>query len=145
MSGDTIAQSSQSLLPVELSFRAPKALDGRIHLHMTALAAATILFITSTSYGDSGAVNKPLGSFVCAIPDRISPKSSLCTPLNAVPSTIDFASRTARILSQRMKVPVYVGCSMNLSGYTPDEEMESLSKIIEAVMARWKDPQLSAV
>lgn len=35
-----------------------------------------------------------------------------------------------------MKMPVYVGCSIELAGYTADEEMQCLSKVIEVVMAR---------
>lgn len=68
MSG-SISSEAFSGRPVELSFPAPKGLDGHIHIHLTVSAASTILFLTSTSFGDSGSTIRSMGSFVCAIPD----------------------------------------------------------------------------
>lgn len=38
-----------------------------------------------------------------------------------------------------MALPVYVGCSMNFSGLTVEEEMEGLTKVVEIVVNKWKE------
>lgn len=54
-------------------------------------------------------------------------------------STVDYATRTARALAHRMNMPVYVGCSVDFSGSTVEEEMEGLKKILEIVIEKWQE------
>jgi hypothetical protein len=42
-----------------------------------------------------------------------------------------------------MSTPVYVGCSINFSGITTDEELEGLGKIIGVVMSKWEEQRQS--
>ena len=70
---------------------------------------------------------------------RSKPKDTLCTPLYSSPSTIDIATRTARILTRRMQIPVYVGCSADFSGSTADEETAGLTKIVDTIMGKWEE------
>ncbi|OAX79208.1 hypothetical protein ACJ72_06473, partial [Emergomyces africanus] len=70
---------------------------------------------------------------------RINPKNTISTPLYTSPSTLDYATRTARILAHRMDMPIYVGCSVDFSGSTVEEEMEGLKKILEIVMEKWQE------
>lgn len=46
----------------------------------------------------------------------------------------------AKILARRMKIPVYVGCSIDPTaiGLMAEEEMEGLTKIVNVVMERWE-------
>ena len=63
----------------------------------------------------------------------------ISTPLYTSGSSIDYANRTAKIIASRTGRPVYVGCSINFSGLTVEEEMEGLRKVIETVMTKWKE------
>jgi hypothetical protein len=36
-------------------------------------------------------------------------------------------------------LPVYVGCSMDSSSLTVEEETEGLTKVIETVMSKWNE------
>ncbi|PGH12032.1 hypothetical protein AJ79_04541 [Helicocarpus griseus UAMH5409] len=91
--------------------------------------------------GESSTSSKPMGSFVYAMPDRTNPKSTICTPLYTLPSSLDYATRTARILAHRTNMPVYVGCSVDFSGSTVEEEMEGLKKVVETVMEKWQEKE----
>lgn len=61
--------------------------------------------------------------------------------LYSSPASIDYATRTSKILARRMGVPVYVGCSIDAAatGTTAEEEMEGVAKIVEVVMQRWEE------
>jgi hypothetical protein len=50
---------------------------------------------------------------------------------------VDYANRVAKILARKTMLPVYVGCSMDFSGLTVEEEIEGLTKVIETVMSNW--------
>lgn len=56
------------LKPTELSFPLPKSPHVNLHIHLTCLATSTLIFLTTTSIGDSN-VARPMGSFVYAMPD----------------------------------------------------------------------------
>ena len=58
-----------------------------------------------------------------------------------MPSSIDHATRTARILARKTGMPVYVGCSIDFSELVVEEQMEGLTKIIETVMEKWEEHQ----
>mgnify|MGYP000930963362 CR=1 FL=1 len=55
--------------------------------------------------------------------------------------TVDYATRTAKILARRMGVPVYLGCSIDTmaTGTTAEEEMEGVAKIVEVIMQKWDE------
>lgn len=69
---------------------------------------------------------------------RANANDSMCTPLYSTPSTVDMATRTARILARRMQMPVYVGCSVEFSGSSAEEEAEGLAKIVQVIMGKWE-------
>ncbi|KKZ64919.1 hypothetical protein EMCG_09153 [[Emmonsia] crescens] len=133
------SQVSPAIAPIQLSFLAPKSLYTTVHVHLTFFATSTLLFLTTCSMGESSTSSKPLGSFVYAMPDRTNPKNTISTPLYTSPSTLDYAIRTARILAHKMDMPVYVGCSVDFSGSTVEEEMEGLKRILEIVMEKWQE------
>lgn len=68
---------------------------------------------------------------------RINEKDIISTTLYESGSSIDYATRTAKILARRTTMPTYVGCSMNFAGTTVEEEMEGLSKVIDTVLTSW--------
>ena len=71
---------------------------------------------------------------ICII-QRLSPTSTpLSTPLYAFPSSIEFATRIAKITAKRTKKPTYVGCSVSFEGATVEEEMEATQVAIDAVL-----------
>jgi hypothetical protein len=37
-----------------------------------------------------------------------------------------------------MQTPVYVGCSVDFSGSTAEEEMAGLAKIVEIILGKWQ-------
>ncbi|RAO66366.1 uncharacterized protein BHQ10_002378 [Talaromyces amestolkiae] len=100
-----------------------------------------MVFLSTTTPGDSGSTMKPMGSFVYAMPDRTNPKSTISTILCNSAGSIEYATRTAKVLARRTALPVYVGCNVDpvSTGTTVEEEMEGFKKIIDAVMARWEE------
>jgi hypothetical protein len=71
---------------------------------------------------------------------RTNSRSTISTTLYTSPGSIDYATRAAKILARRMKIPVYVGCNIDpvVTGSTVEEEMEGFSKIIDTIMTRWE-------
>ncbi|OJJ63875.1 hypothetical protein ASPSYDRAFT_83917 [Aspergillus sydowii CBS 593.65] len=130
----------------ELSFPLPKALHTTAHVHLTVLDTCAMVFLATSTPGDSSGTVKPMGSFIYAMPDRLSPRSTISTTLYTSPSTEEYATRIAKILARRMGVPVYVGCSIDpvALGLLPEEEIEGLTGIVDKVMARWDERKSSA-
>ena len=58
----------------------------------------------------------------------------ISTSLYAQPSSIEFATRVAKIIAKRTKKPTYVGCSVVLEGATADEEMEVTQVTIDGIL-----------
>lgn len=58
-----------SFKPQEISFSLPKALHTTAHVHLTFLDNCAMVFLATSTPGDSGGTVKPLGSFVYAMPD----------------------------------------------------------------------------
>lgn len=67
--------------------------------------------------------------------------TAISTPLTTSGSSIDYATRMAKILARRMRQPVYVGCSMNFAGTTAEEEMEGLTVAVTEIMRQWNERQ----
>ena len=142
-----------ALKPLELSFLLPKT-HTILQAHLTFLETSIVLFLTTSTIGESSSSLAPMGSFVYAMPNvspcltgidlsvliceqRLDEKNVLSTTLYESGSSIDYATRAAKILARRTKTPAYVGCSMNFAGTTVEEEMEGLTKVIDNVMAAW--------
>ncbi|OXV05578.1 hypothetical protein Egran_06654 [Elaphomyces granulatus] len=134
-----------SLEPLEISLPLPKSPHTTLHIHLTFLATSVMVFICTTVPGDSGAGEggalNSMGSFVYAMPDRTNSRATISTTLQTSPASIDYTTRTAKILSRRMNAPVYVGCSIDTMamGSTVEEEMEGFTKIIDVIMERWNE------
>lgn len=64
--------------------------------------------------------------------------NTLSTALYTRDSSIDFTTRTAKILAMRMGMPVYVGGSVSFGGYgmgpTVEEEVDALRAVVEVVV-----------
>lgn len=130
-----------SVKPMEISLPLPRVPHTTLHIHLTFLATSTMVFLATTTPGDGAGTLKPMGSFVYAMPDRTNPRSTISTVLYSTPMTVDYATRTAKILARRMGVPVYVGCSIDTmaTGTTAEEEMEGVAKIVEVIMQKWDE------
>lgn len=63
----------------------------------------------------------------------------MSTVLYTSPGTIDYARRATQALARRMNMPIYVGCSVELSGQTAEEEMEGLAKVVDTILAKWEE------
>lgn len=72
---------------------------------------------------------------------RFNPTQPISTPLYTLPSTIDFATRLAKVLARRTGRPAYVGSSVSFAGSanggTVEEETEGFRRIVEVVMAEY--------
>jgi hypothetical protein len=145
-----------SFKPLEFSFPLPKAPHMLARGHLTFLGTATTLFLTTTALDGSPSTLSALGSFVYAMPDvsyastldsllptngleRSNLSNVISTAIYSSSSTVDFANRVAKILARKTMLPVYVGCSMDLSSLTAEEEIEGLTKVIETVMGNWNE------
>lgn len=61
--------STQQLKPQEISFPLPKALHTTAHVHLTFLETCAMVFLSTTTPGDSAGSVASMGSFVYAMPD----------------------------------------------------------------------------
>lgn len=69
-----VEPATPSLHPLEISFPLPRTPHTTLHIHLTFLATSTMVFLSTTTPGDSGgggsgSMMKPMGSFVYAMPD----------------------------------------------------------------------------
>ncbi|KAJ6078464.1 hypothetical protein N7467_008217 [Penicillium canescens] len=130
-----------SVKPQELSFTLPRALHTTAHVHLNFMNHCATVFLATSTPGDSGGSIKPMGSFVYAMPDRMSPKLTISTTLYTSPPSIEYATRIAKILARRLYMPVYVGCSIDPHslGLEVQEEMEGLTSIVNMIMANWEE------
>jgi len=81
----------------------------------------------------------PCGIHFANEPQVLNDRNVISTPLTTSGSSIDYATRMAKILARRMKQPVYVGCSMNFAGTTAEEEMEGLTVAVDKIMQNWNE------
>ncbi|KAL6243504.1 hypothetical protein RBB50_009497 [Rhinocladiella similis] len=130
-----------SFQPIETSFPLPKHPHLNFHAHMSFLGNCVMVHLTTTDLDQSHTSLPPLGSFVYAMPDLSNDSTAISTPLTTSGSSIDYATRMAKILARRMRQPVYVGCSMNFAGTTAEEEMEGLTVAVTEIMRQWNERQ----
>ncbi|CAI6336255.1 unnamed protein product [Periconia digitata] len=122
--------------PIEVSFPLPRAPQTNIHLQLRNNGPNILLFLTTAS--PDAPTTAPLGSFVYAMPNKVSPSDAFSTALFPQSSTLDFTTRLAKLLARKLGKPVYVGNSMSFAnagmGGTVEEEMEGFRRVVEAVM-----------
>ncbi len=79
---------------------------------------------------------------------RFNPQQPLATTIFTTEATLEFTTRTARILARRANRPVYVTNSMSFvnagMGGTVEEEMEALKNVIDIVSDQLKKEGLLA-
>ncbi|KAF7593288.1 hypothetical protein BBP40_011747 [Aspergillus hancockii] len=127
--------------PQEISFPFPKALHTNAHIHLTLFDTCATVFLATSTPGDSAGSVKPMGSFIYAMPDRTNTRNTLSTTLYNSPASVEYTTRIAKVLARRMRIPVYVGCSIDPTalGQTVEEEMEGLTKIVDVIIKRWEE------
>ncbi|KAI9789859.1 MAG: hypothetical protein M1835_001410 [Candelina submexicana] len=129
--------STPSITPIELSFPLPKSPNTTVHLHLTNHTTSLLLFLTTTT-GEPVSTPSSLGSFVYAMPDRTNTRNVLSTPLYTRESSLESATRLAKLLARKMGKPVYVGSSISFAGGgmggTVEEEMEGFERIVQVVL-----------
>ncbi|KAE8146918.1 hypothetical protein BDV25DRAFT_43754 [Aspergillus avenaceus] len=126
--------------PHEMSFPLPKAPHTTAHVHLTLKGTCTMVFLATSTLGESAGSVKPMGSFIYAMPDRTNPRNTLSTTLYTS-ANVEYTTRVAKILARRMQVPVYVGCSIDPVALElmVEEEMEGLTQIVDVIMKRWEE------
>lgn len=141
--------------PISVSFPLPHAPQTNVHVQLHDNGPNILLFLATSTPESSNAA--PLGSFVYAMPNvcsfpltnlpvemlikvaqRNNPSDPLSTPLFTPASTLDFTTRMAKVLTRRLKKPVYVGNSISFAsagmGGTVEEEMEGFKRVVEVVV-----------
>ncbi|KAJ2968809.1 hypothetical protein NUW58_g10137 [Xylaria curta] len=119
-------------------------MDTKIHMRLTIQSKVILLFVTTITADDSEKTAS-MGSFVYAIPDvltfdlkRYNPNQPLSTTLYAAEATVEFATRLAKILAKKTKMPVYVGNSISLAstglGGTMEEEIEAFKQVVAVAL-----------
>ena len=88
---------------------------------------------------------------IAVLTQRLAPDSPpLSTPLYAFPSSIEFATRVAKIIAKRTKKPAYIGCSVLFEGASVEEEMEGMQVAVTGILKGLgeegeKDPAVNGV
>ncbi|MCJ1456885.1 hypothetical protein MMC28_007251 [Mycoblastus sanguinarius] len=124
---------SPTIHPQQRSVPLPLSPHTTLHLQITPLATTTMVFLTTTDPSTSSSLSS-MGSFVYSMPNRFNPSEPLCTPLYAMPSSVDFATRVAKILARKTGKPTYVGCSAVFGGGQIEEEMAGVRAAVDGVM-----------
>ncbi|KAL9006310.1 MAG: hypothetical protein Q9188_000909 [Gyalolechia gomerana] len=132
---------SPTLHPKPLAIPLPFSPNTTLHIQITRLETSSLIFLTSTDPSTSSSLSA-LGSFVYAVPNqiliakfqRLQPSDPLCTALYSLPSSIDFATRVAKILARKTGKPTYVGCSVVLGNPPVEEEVAGMRAAVEEVM-----------
>ncbi|KAF2104139.1 hypothetical protein NA57DRAFT_50984 [Rhizodiscina lignyota] len=132
--------SSSPSKPAQLSFPMPHAPHVRINIHLSILQHCILLFLATSSV-ESGEGGCSMGSFVYALPNRLSPSTPLSTSLYGSSSSsaqMDFATRIAKIISKKTSKPTYVSNSISFAstarGGAVEEEMDGLTRCVEVVL-----------
>ncbi|CUS10612.1 unnamed protein product [Tuber aestivum] len=120
----------------ELAFPLPHTHSTTVHVHLT-LSKNHILLHLTTKTPETASQPAALGSFVYALPPTGNHKSSLSTAIYVRESTLETATRIAKILAKRTGLPAYVGNSMSFAsagmGGGGMEEVEGVKRVVEVV------------
>lgn len=76
-----------------------------------------------------------LQKLILTVGQRLNERNVMSTALCSSGYSIDYATRLSKILARKMKMPVYIGCSMSFAGIVPEEELEGLTRIVHEIMA----------
>ena len=76
-----IERVNPHITPQEISLPLPKSLYTTAHIHLTFLDTSVMVFLTTTTLGDSAGTIKPMGSFVYAMPDVSACNKNLSSSL----------------------------------------------------------------
>ncbi|CAG8012014.1 unnamed protein product [Penicillium nalgiovense] len=127
--------ATPSVKPQEISFTLPKALHTTAHVHLNFLGHCAMVFLATSSPGDSGGSIKPMGSFVYAMPDvstlpvnfimlchissegnAILPRHSTWTGNDIFTSPFSFSAATGWLLPFQLDVeyPAHAQPNLNL-------------------------------
>lgn len=142
---------------IEFSLPVPRAPHAILHARLSFLTGCAMIHLTTSELGESGSLHAPLGSFVYSMPGVSLPsrncfaaaanlmipqsqnnREALSTTLCSAGYSIDYATRLSKILARRLRLPVYVGCSMSFAGISPEEEMEGLSLVVKKILAEYE-------
>lgn len=66
---------------------------------------------------------------------RQQPNEPLSTVLYSIPTSVDFATRTAKIVARRTEKPIYIGCSVELGSSTVEEELAAIKAAIDGILS----------
>ncbi|KAG0135226.1 hypothetical protein HOY82DRAFT_668079 [Tuber indicum] len=120
----------------ELTFPLPRTHNTSVHAHLT-LSKNHILLHLTTKTPETASQPATLGSFVYALPPTGNHKNPLSTAIYVRESTLETATRIAKILAKRTGLPVYVGNSMSFAsagmGGGGMEEVEGVKGVVEVV------------
>ncbi|MCJ1231236.1 hypothetical protein MMC12_007913 [Toensbergia leucococca] len=119
--------------PKQLSLPLPLSPHTTLHIQITRLETSLLVFLTTTDPSNSAYLSA-LGSFVYAMPNRFQVSEPLSTSLYAVPGSIDFATRVAKILARKTGNPAYVGCSVVFGGATVEEEIQGVKVAVDTII-----------
>ncbi|KAI1438224.1 hypothetical protein GGR50DRAFT_691397 [Xylaria sp. CBS 124048] len=108
-------------------------------MRLSIQSKAILMFVTTVSSEESDK-SASMGSFVYALPDKYNPSQPLATTLYSAESSLEFATRLAKILAKKTNMPVYVGNSISLAnmglGGTAEEEMEALKQVVAVALEK---------
>lgn len=122
--------------PLQLSFSLPMSPDTTIHLHITHQTHSLLIFLASSTTGAPPSIAS-CSSLVYALPNIRDPRAQpLSTALYNRASSVDFATRLAKIVARRVGVPVYVGGEVSVWG--TEDEGDALRGCIEVVVGAVK-------
>jgi hypothetical protein len=141
----------------QLSVPLPLSPHTNLHIQITHSGSSTLAFLTTTDSLNPASLSS-LGSLVYAMPNvrpsfillhsllpsyfqifltheqRLQPNEPLSTALYTVPSSIDFATRTARIVARRTGKPTYIGCSVAFRNATVEEELAGVKAAVDGIL-----------
>lgn len=118
--------------PLQLSFALPLSPDTNIHLHITHQTHSLLVFLASSTTGASS-ITASCSSLVYALPNVRDPQAQpLSTALYNRASSVDFATRLAKVLARRLDLPVYVGGEVSVWG--TEDEGAALRRCVEVVV-----------
>ena len=147
-----------STKPKQITIPLPLSPHVDLHIQITHDGTSILAFITTTESSNAVALSS-LGSFVYAMPNvrglvfanipivifrcvdgsnpkqRLQPNEPLSTVLYSIPTSVDFATRTAKIVARRTEKPTYIGCSVELGSSTVEEELAALKAAIDGVLS----------
>ncbi len=95
----------------------------------------SVSFLSSSSDACSYWKKKGIWAELRILRQRFQPSDPLCTALYTVSGSIDFATRVAKALARKTGIPAYIGCSVEFSGVTVEEEVDAVRVALEGLIS----------